>query len=132
MVLGANVGTCAIALAASMRSTSDARRVAAAHIAFKVLGVALVFPFIQPLTGFVAQTAGEPARQIANAHTLFNVAISALFLPFASLAARAIHALVPEQERGRQSLQDALPRRPLSRPAVPRPGPGNPRSPPHG
>jgi phosphate:Na+ symporter len=84
-----------------MRSTSDARRVAVAHIAFKVLGVALVFPFIQPLTGLVAQTAAEPARQIANAHTLFNVAISALFLPFAPVAARAIGALVPdEKEQG--------------------------------
>ncbi|OGL19223.1 MAG: hypothetical protein A3K12_05470 [Candidatus Rokubacteria bacterium RIFCSPLOWO2_12_FULL_71_19] len=99
VVLGANIGTCAAALAASLRTSSDARRVAAAHIAFKVLGVALVFPFIQPLTGLVAQTAQEPARQIANAHTLFNVAISALFLPFAAVAARAIIALVPEEER---------------------------------
>ncbi|MEK7444893.1 MAG: Na/Pi cotransporter family protein [candidate division NC10 bacterium] len=99
IVLGANIGTCATALAGSLRSSSDARRVAAAHIAFKVLGVALVFPFIQPLTGLVAQTAADPARQIANAHTLFNVAISALFLPFATVAARAISALVPEEER---------------------------------
>ena len=100
VVLGANIGTCAAALAASMRSTSDARRVAVAHIAFKVLGVALVFPFIQPLAGLVARTAADPARQIANAHTLFNVAISAVFLPFAPWAARAIRALVPEEERG--------------------------------
>ena len=98
IVLGANIGTCATAFAASLRSSSDARRVAAAHIAFKVLGVALVFPFIQSLTGLVAQTAADPARQIANAHTLFNVAISALFLPFATVAARAIIALVPEEE----------------------------------
>ncbi len=99
VVLGANIGTCAAALAASMRSTSDARRVAVAHIAFKVLGVALVFPFIYPLTALVARTAGDAARQIANAHTLFNVAISALFLPFAPWAARAIGALVSEEER---------------------------------
>ncbi|MGH7404077.1 MAG: Na/Pi cotransporter family protein, partial [Candidatus Rokuibacteriota bacterium] len=46
VVLGANIGTCATALAASLRTSSDARRVAVAHIAFKVLGVALVFPFI--------------------------------------------------------------------------------------
>jgi phosphate:Na+ symporter len=100
VVLGANIGTCATAVAASLRSTSDARRVAAAHIGFKVLGVALVFPFIQPLTALVAATASDPARQIANSHTLFNVAISALFLPFAPWAARAVSALVPEQERG--------------------------------
>jgi phosphate:Na+ symporter len=100
VVLGANIGTCATALAASLRSSSDARRVAVAHIAFKVLGVALVFPIIAPLTVMVAQTAGDVARQIANAHTLFNVAISALFLPFAPWAARVITALVPEEERG--------------------------------
>jgi len=96
IVLGANIGTCATALAASLRSSADARRVAAAHIAFKVLGVALVFPFIQPLAALVTVTAGDTARQIANTHTFFNVAISALFLPFAPWAARAITMLVPD------------------------------------
>jgi len=100
VVLGANIGTCATALAASMRSSSDARRVAVAHIAFKVLGVSLVFPFIGPLANLVALTSLDPARQIANTHTFFNVAISALFLPFAPWAARVITALVPEEERG--------------------------------
>jgi len=99
VVLGANIGTCAAALAASMRSTADARRVAVAHIAFKVLGVALVFPFIGPLTRLVGETSLDVARQIANAHTLFNVAISGLFLPFAPVAARLIGPLVPEDER---------------------------------
>jgi phosphate:Na+ symporter len=100
VVLGANIGTCATALAASMRSSSDARRVAVAHIAFKVLGVALVFPFIGPLSRLIAETSIDPARQIANAHTLFNVGISGLFLPFAPVAARLIASLVPEEERG--------------------------------
>jgi len=100
LVLGANVGTCATALAASLRSSSDARRVAVAHIAFKLGGVTLALPFIAPLTSLVAHTAVDPARQIANSHTLFNVAISALFLPFAPWAARVISALVPEEERG--------------------------------
>jgi phosphate:Na+ symporter len=99
VVLGANMGTCAVALTASWRSTAEARRVAVAHIAFKGLGVALVYPFIQPLAGLVAHTAADPARQIANAHTLFNVAVGALFLPGTPLAARVITALVPEEER---------------------------------
>jgi phosphate:Na+ symporter len=100
VVLGANIGTCATALAASLRSSPDARRVAAAHIAFKVLGVALVFPFIHPLTALVAATASDPGRQVANAHTLFNIAISALFLPFVPWAARVIGAMVADEERG--------------------------------
>ena len=100
VVLGANIGTCATALAASMRSSADARRVALAHIAFKVLGVALVFPFIDPLSSVVARTAADTARQVANAHTLFNVCMSALFLPFAPWAADAIGAMVADDQRG--------------------------------
>jgi len=99
VVLGANIGTCATALAASLRSTADARRVAVAHIAFKVLGVALALPFLHQLTAFIGGTALEPARQVANAHTLFNVGISAVFLPWAPLAARAITVMVPEESK---------------------------------
>src|SRR4029453_16745960 len=50
IVLGANIGTCATALASSIGATAEAKRVAVAHIAFKVLGAALVFPFIGPFT----------------------------------------------------------------------------------
>jgi phosphate:Na+ symporter len=100
VVLGANIGTCATALTASVGATAEAKRVAVAHIAFKVLGAALVFPFIGPFTALVASTAADPARQIANAHTFFNVGISLLFLPFTPLAARAIEALVPDDEQG--------------------------------
>jgi phosphate:Na+ symporter len=100
IVLGANVGTCATALMASIATSAEAKRVAVAHIAFKVLGVALVFPFIAPFTAAVARTAADSARQIANAHTFFNIGISLLFLPFMSLAARTIESLVSEDERG--------------------------------
>jgi phosphate:Na+ symporter len=100
IVLGANIGTCATALMASVGTTAEAKRVAVAHIAFKILGVALVFPFIGPFTGLVASTAADPARQVANAHTFFNVGISLAFLPFVPLAARAIEGLVPDDQPG--------------------------------
>jgi phosphate:Na+ symporter len=100
IVLGANIGTCATALTASIGATAEAKRVAVAHIAFKVLGVALVFPIIGPFAAVVASTTADPARQIANAHTLFNFGMSLLFLPFTPLAARAIETLVPDDEQG--------------------------------
>src|SRR4029453_5239265 len=59
IVLGANIGTCATALTASVGATAEAKRVAVAHIAFKVLGVALVFPFIGPFTATVASTTAD-------------------------------------------------------------------------
>jgi phosphate:Na+ symporter len=99
IVVGANIGTCATALAASVGATAEAKRVAVAHIAFKVLGAALIFPFIGPFTALVAATAADSARQVANAHTFFNLGISLLFLPFTPLAGRLIETLVPDDQR---------------------------------
>src|SRR5438876_220860 len=100
VVLGANIGTCVTALTASIGSSAEAKRVAVAHIAFKILGVVLVFPFIGPFTDVVARTAADPARQIANAHTLFNIGISLAFLPFTPWASRAVESLVPDAPEG--------------------------------
>jgi len=100
IVVGANIGTCATALMAAAGATAEAKRVALAHIAFKVLGGAIAIPFLTPFTDFIARTAAEPGRQIANAHTLFNVGISLMFLPFTAVAARAIEAMVPDDEVG--------------------------------
>ncbi|MGH7319179.1 MAG: Na/Pi cotransporter family protein [Candidatus Rokuibacteriota bacterium] len=97
LVLGANIGTCATALAASVGSSTEARRVAVAHIGFKLLGVAVVLPVLEPFVSLAAASAADPARQIANAHTFFNVGISLLFLPFPGLAARLITAMVPDR-----------------------------------
>jgi phosphate:Na+ symporter len=96
IVIGANVGTCATALAASVGATAEAKRVAVAHIAFKVLGAAMLFPFIGPFTRLVAASASDAARQVANAHTFFNMGISLVFLVFTPWAARLIEALVPQ------------------------------------
>jgi phosphate:Na+ symporter len=100
IVIGANIGTCATALAAAVGATAEAKRVAVAHIAFKLLGGALMFPFIGLFTTLVAMSAGDPARQVANAHTFFNLGISLLFLPFTPWAARLIEMLVPDDQMG--------------------------------
>src|SRR5207244_6788648 len=83
-------------LSATIDSTAEAKLLAVAHIAFKVLGGALALPLIVPFTTLVASSAGDPARQVANAHTFFNLGISLLFLPFTPLAARVIETLVPQ------------------------------------
>lgn len=97
LVLGANIGTCATALMASLRSPAEARRVAWAHVLFKVTGVILFLPVLAPFQTLVASTASDLPRQIANAHTLFNVIIAVLFLPFIGLFWKLVVALVPEK-----------------------------------
>ena len=100
VVIGANIGTCATALAASVGATAEAKRVAVAHIAFKVFGAVLMLPFIEPFTYLMALTSDDTAREVANAHTFFNLGISLVFLPFTPWAARVIEAIVPDDQAG--------------------------------
>jgi phosphate:Na+ symporter len=98
LVLGANIGTCATALLASMGSTSEGKRIAWAHTFFKILAVALLFPFLGHFTEFVQGTASGLTRQIANAHTLFNVGAALIFLPFVKPWARLFRFLIKDEE----------------------------------
>ncbi|MBI1800938.1 MAG: Na/Pi cotransporter family protein [Chloroflexi bacterium] len=96
IIFGANVGTSATALFSSLGAPQEARRVAVAHALFKVVGVLIFFPFMEPLAALVRQTAPDVARQIANAHTLFNFAITAIIFPLARPFAWLIRQIVPE------------------------------------
>ena len=81
IILGANVGTAATAVLASLGANIEARRVAVAHVLFKIVGVLLFLLLVQPFAQLVAATTSDPSRQIANAHTVFNVVVALLFLP---------------------------------------------------
>ena len=82
LALGANIGTCATAVLASIGKPVAARRATAAHILFNVLGVIIWLPFLDQLAGLATslspvhpelagseRLAAEVPRQIANAHT---------------------------------------------------------------
>ena len=97
IIFGANIGTAVTALVAAIGQNAEARRVAAAHAAFKVVGVALFFPFIAPFADLVSRTAPDVPRQIANAHTIFNVVVAALFLPLSQWAAELFTRMIPER-----------------------------------
>ena len=99
IILGANVGTCATALVASIGAPTEAKRVAVAHTLFKVFGVLLFYPLLEVYADLTALTAESVPRQIANAHTIFNVAITALILPFSTPLANLVTRLVKEPIR---------------------------------
>ncbi len=98
IVLGANIGTCTAALLSSIGAPVEARRVAMAHVMSKLIGVAVVFPFVGLLAEPVALTAADVPRQIANFHTMFNVALALVFLPFAGPFANLVTRLVPDEK----------------------------------
>ncbi|MFH1312279.1 MAG: Na/Pi cotransporter family protein [Candidatus Eisenbacteria bacterium] len=98
LVLGANVGTCATALLASLGSSAEGKRIAWAHIFFKLVAVLLLIPFLGPFARFVAGTAPSLTRQIANAHSFFNIGAALVFIPFVKPWAWLFRFLVKEEE----------------------------------
>ena len=103
LVFGANIGTCITAGLASIGTSREAKRVALAHVAFKIAGVILFIfwiPAFADIIRFIAERFGsDPARQIANAHTIFNVSLGLVFLPFTSVFARLLLRILPAKER---------------------------------
>ena len=101
MIFGANVGTCITAALSSIGTSREAKRVALAHILFKLGGVALFFfwiPQFADLIHFLAERfQSGPARQVANAHTIFNVGLGLLFLPCTPIFGNLILRILPDK-----------------------------------
>lgn len=93
-VFGANIGTTATALVASLGSNTLGKRVAWAHCFYKVSSVALFFPLVGWLVEYIST--GETQRDIANIHTAYNVLAALLFYPGLQLGARLIEKFIPD------------------------------------
>ena len=87
IIMGQNIGTCVTAILSSIGVNRNAKRVAAIHISFNIIGtvvclllfygVGSVIPF-----GFLDDRAG--AVSIALCHTIFNLFTTVILLPFSS------------------------------------------------
>jgi phosphate:Na+ symporter len=99
IILGANIGTCVTALIASIGTNISAKRTALAHLFFNVIGVVLIFPFLNLFEKVVSITSSDVARQVANAHTLFNVIWAFVWIFFTKQYAGIIRKILPGEER---------------------------------
>jgi len=76
IVIGANIGTTATALVASIKMQKTARRVAVANLCFNTFGVLLFLPFLGWFSVEVVKFAGEPSMAVAWGQVIFNVVMS--------------------------------------------------------
>ncbi|QNL44547.1 Na/Pi cotransporter family protein [Oscillibacter hominis] len=86
IIMGQNIGTCVTALLSSIGVNRNARRVAAVHISFNVIGTVVCLALFYIAHGiFQFQFVDAPidAVGVAFCHTVFNVATTAMLLPFA-------------------------------------------------
>jgi phosphate:Na+ symporter len=73
IVIGANIGTSATALVASIKMQSTARHVAIANLCFNSFGVLLFLPFLSRFAQTVVELAGDAGTAVAWAQLIFNV-----------------------------------------------------------
>ncbi len=100
ILLGTNIGTCITSVLASIGTGLNAKRAAAAHVLFNVIG-SIIFLAILPLFEMAVlaiSPEGDIPRQIANAHTLFNIAVTIICLPFINLFVKAVIKIIPGTE----------------------------------
>ncbi len=85
IIMGQNIGTCITALISSIGVSKNAKRVAAIHVYFNLIGTAVlltVFYTTNMIFDFAfADSAIDPAG-IAIVHSIFNVATTVLLFPF--------------------------------------------------
>ncbi|MBW2193427.1 MAG: Na/Pi cotransporter family protein, partial [Deltaproteobacteria bacterium] len=102
IILGANIGTCITAGLASIGATREAKRVALAHVFFKIAGV-IIFIFWIPgfaelVRAIAAKFGSDIGRQIANVHTIFNVSLVMIFLPLTTQVANFLVWIFPDKK----------------------------------
>jgi phosphate:Na+ symporter len=76
IVIGANIGTTATALVASIKMQRTASRVARANFCFNTFGVVLFLPFLGWFATKVVDFAGEPGMAVAWAQLIFNLVMT--------------------------------------------------------
>ena len=85
IILGQNIGTCVTALISSVGANKNAKRVAAVHLSFNVIGAAVVmalFYSMHAIFGFAFVDELVDHKGIALVHTVFNVFCTFCLLPF--------------------------------------------------
>jgi phosphate:Na+ symporter len=89
LILGANIGSAINPLIEGSRSDNPAsRRLPLGNLLNRLIGCALVLPFLQPIATLLARLEPNPSRMAADFHTAFNVVLALLFiLPLNAVAA---------------------------------------------
>ena len=124
IIMGQNIGTCITTIASSVGASRNAKRTAALHLAFNVIGTVVFMVVIYGAQLIFSASGGAlpfwthvmNRGDIATFHTFFNFASTILLLPFHKLLVRLVVKMIPgEANKEEFSLLD---QRFLSTPAI--------------
>lgn len=124
IIMGQNIGTCITAIMSAIGANKNAKRAAAIHLYFNLIGTVVCMALFYSVNAFVRfdflTDAIGPAN-IAIIHSIFNIFTTALLLPFGNQLVKLAQLTVGKHEDKEKSHEMQIPvldERFLERPAL--------------
>ena len=98
LIMGQNIGTCLTSLVSSVGASKNAKRTAALHLTFNIIGTVVFLVLLyggNALFRFAFWESTMTRGSIANLHLCFNVACCVTLLPFHKLLVRLVERIIP-------------------------------------
>ena len=105
IIMGQNIGTCVTALLSSIGANKSARRVAAVHVSFNLIGTVIcliVFYGLNAIFRFPLTGMSITPLAIAGVHSIFNVVTTLMLLPFSHQLVKLANLMVPDKGSSRE------------------------------
>lgn len=109
LTMGSNIGSCVVAIIASITSGTNAKRTALIHLIFNISGVIFFMTLsllIRLFTGgdtfgtiFEAIFPGIPQTQLAMFHTVFNVTTVIIILPLTDALVKLVSHIIKDRKK---------------------------------
>lgn len=104
IILGCNIGACTSALLASLNGKKDAKRAAAIHLIFNVIGTVIVYVIFiigvgQVVEVLIAIAGNNPGRVVAYAHMAIKIFQVIIMMPFIKGIVKLTYLVVPGDDK---------------------------------
>ncbi len=99
IIMGQNIGTCITAILSSIGANRNAKRTAAIHLYFNIIGTLFFLVVLYGLNAAVGLPFWNKTMNygsIADLHSFFNIACTALLLPFNRVLVKLVELTIPD------------------------------------
>ncbi len=121
IIMGQNIGTCITAIISSVGANRNAKRTAAVHLYFNIIGTTVFLILLYGLNsviGFSFWNATMNRGSIADLHSIFNILCTLLLLPFNRQLVKLVELTIPDNGASGAAVSSVLDPRFLSSPSV--------------
>lgn len=101
IIMGQNIGTCVTPIISAVGAGKNAKRAAAVHLYFNIIGTIMFLVVVYALQGLIGLPFWDKSIDmggIANFHTFFNIVVTICFLPFTHLLEKLAMITIREKK----------------------------------